>query len=231
LILALAAQILDSQGMRFRGILSHFGHTYHAGSTGEIKAIYREDSAKLISLREWLDAEGVAAEVSVGDTPSCSLVEDFGGVDEIRPGNFVFYDAMQKHLGSCSHAQIAGIMVCSVIACHPARHEVVIHGGAVHFSKDYLLCEGQMVFGEMVHLGEQGWSEPLEGCFIEKLSQEHGIVRITDDVMKQVHVGDLLGFIPVHSCLTADAMGVYKLTTGEWADHLDKYDNNPLVNS
>jgi len=32
--------------------------------------------------------------ISYGDTPSCSIAENFDEVDEIRPGNFVFYDVM-----------------------------------------------------------------------------------------------------------------------------------------
>jgi len=33
-------------------------------------------------------------------------------VDEIRPGNFVFYDLMQYRIGSCSVGQIAVAMAC-----------------------------------------------------------------------------------------------------------------------
>ena len=77
---------------------------------------------------------------SYGDTPSCSLADNFEGFDEIRPGNFVYYDVMQYHIGSCSLDEIAVAVACPVVAIHPERNEVVIYGGAVHFSKEFICC-------------------------------------------------------------------------------------------
>ena len=39
---------------------------------------------------------------SVGSTPTASVVERFAGCDEVRPGNYVFYDAFQATIGSCA---------------------------------------------------------------------------------------------------------------------------------
>jgi D-serine deaminase-like pyridoxal phosphate-dependent protein len=36
-----------------------------------------------------------------------------------------------------------------------------------------------------------------------------------------VQVGDLLGILPVHSCMTADCMGAYLSLAGEWIDHAE----------
>ncbi len=74
--------------------------------------------------------------LSVGDTPGCSLLPDFPGVDEIRPGNFVFYDAEQLEIGSCASNQIAVALACPIVARHPERNEVVLYGGAIHLSKE-----------------------------------------------------------------------------------------------
>ena len=51
-------------------------------------------------------------EISVGDTPSSRLVTDFGNVDELRPGNFIFYDVQQTIAGVCGIEDIA-------VACLP----------------------------------------------------------------------------------------------------------------
>lgn len=32
--------------------------------------------------------------ISVGDTPGISAAKNLDGIDEIRPGNYVFYDVM-----------------------------------------------------------------------------------------------------------------------------------------
>ncbi|HZW04777.1 MAG TPA: alanine racemase, partial [Anaerolineaceae bacterium] len=79
-----------------RGLLAHAGHTYRAGGPEEAGRLYRESAQRMAALREALSAEtGALLEVSVGDTPGCSISTDLGPVDEIRPGNFVFYDGQQ----------------------------------------------------------------------------------------------------------------------------------------
>ena len=77
--------------------------------------------------------------VSVGDTPSCSVAENFLGVDEIRPGNFVFYDLTQNMIGSNNISQVAVAMACPIVALHKDRQEIVIYGGGIHFSKDKMV--------------------------------------------------------------------------------------------
>ena len=70
------------------------------------------------------------------------MVGQFGPVDELRPGNFVFYDLMQEEIGACTLDDIAVAMACPVVAVHPDRMQWIIYGGAIHFSKDFLTLEG-----------------------------------------------------------------------------------------
>jgi D-serine deaminase-like pyridoxal phosphate-dependent protein len=102
-ILSLARKIKESPKMDFKGLLTHAGHSYQAKSISEIKKVHIETILRLSTIKENLFAGGIeTCELSVGDTPTCSLVDHFSGVDEIRPGNFVFYDLMQLKLGACS---------------------------------------------------------------------------------------------------------------------------------
>jgi D-serine deaminase-like pyridoxal phosphate-dependent protein len=54
---------------------------------------------------------------------------------------------------------------------------------------------------------------------LRSLSQEHGVVRATAEAWEgglgDVEVGDLLGVLPVHSCLTADLLKQYRTLGGE----------------
>jgi len=34
----------------------------------------------------------LSLKISYGDTPTCCVSENFPGVDELRPGNFIFFD-------------------------------------------------------------------------------------------------------------------------------------------
>ena len=116
-------------------------------------------------------------QISYGDTPSCSLVEDLSACDEIRPGNYVFYDLMQYNIGSCSLEDIAVLMTCPVVAVHRDRSKAVIYGGAVHFGRDSILTEdGLESFGMTVDLSGENWRESAHPLLLNRLSQEHGVL-------------------------------------------------------
>lgn len=50
---------------------------------------------------------------------------------------------------------------------------------------------------------------------MKRLSQEHGVVQASDELFRDKGVGDRIGILPVHSCLSADAMNAYQLLNGE----------------
>ena len=59
--------------------------------------------------------------------------------------------------------------------------------------------------------------------YVSKLSQEHGIIKVTPNRFKDIKVGDFVEIIPVHSCLTANAMGFYQTLDGELIRMMPKY--------
>jgi D-serine deaminase-like pyridoxal phosphate-dependent protein len=214
--LQLAERISSSSHLHLKGILSHFGQTYHAGSAAEVETMYRDALGGMFAVKSALRKAGFRKlEISVGDTPSMSICDDLGKVEEIRPGNFIFYDAAQLRIGSCREEEIALVTACPVVAKHPERGEVILYGGAVHLSKEYLTEEGHVSYGDLAYPRMDGWSGRIKGAYIRALSQEHGIARLPSSVMEKVKVGDLLMVIPVHSCLTVAAMGEYTTLEGE----------------
>ena len=155
-------------------------------------------------------------EISIGDTPSCTLCDNFSGVDEIRPGNFVFYDLMQQNLGVCHFEDIAVRLVCPVVSKHISRNEIVIYGGAIHLSKEPIInINGKSMYGRIIvhRNGEPVLLEPLN--YVQQLSQEHGILKVTHKEFDSFQVGDLVEIIPVHSCLTANLAKTYLTLDGE----------------
>ncbi|UXX80490.1 alanine racemase [Reichenbachiella carrageenanivorans] len=198
---------------KFKGLLAHFGHTYIETKKENITSIYNYGVKALNTLRNELSNDLI---ISIGDTPSCSIVENFKNIDEIRPGNLVFYDVMQTEIGSCGYDKIAVCLAAPVVAIYPDKSEVVVHAGAVHLSKDRLQdAAGQSYFGQVVELQEKSWSKPLEGCHVKSLSQEHGKITLSKDQMAKIKIGDVLGILPVHSCLTANLMKEYMTIRGE----------------
>jgi D-serine deaminase-like pyridoxal phosphate-dependent protein len=217
------ATILQSHShLRTVGLLTHAGRIYHAGSPAEIKRIYHETVGRMILVRQFLAGQGFALEISVGDTPGCTLCDDLGPVDEIRPGNFVLYDAIQLVMGVCKSKDIAAVVACPVVAKYPERGEVVIYGGAVHLSKDSVKVNDQNVFGLVVSVKEDDRSHPghpwislVKGGCVTRLTQEHGVVALPEPALRRVKIGDLLYVIPAHVCLTVSALGEYCTTDGK----------------
>jgi D-serine deaminase-like pyridoxal phosphate-dependent protein len=247
----LARAVAVSPGLRLAGLLTHAGHSYGAGSRAEIAAIHAESLARLQGLRESLGrippeavAAGGAAEppaggglaISIGDTPTASVVEDLSGCDEIRPGNFVFHDLMQEALTACGPDDLAVALACPVVGVYPARGEIALQGGAVHLSRESLPGEGgRPIYGCLASLAGESSDEavdgvprgnapgppvtlgrPLRRAPVVALSQEHGIIRLPPELMADLEPGDLVAVFPVHSCLTCDLHGGYRTLDGRW---------------
>ena len=216
-------RIKASDNLYFTGFLTHSGQTYCAKNKDEITRIHRDAVKQLLNLKARFVNDFPNLILSIGDTPSCSVLDDFNGANEIRPGNFVFYDVMQIFLGSCTFQDIAVVLACPVVAKHSERNEIVIYGGAVHLSKEFITNnKGIKVYGLVVNLKGKSWGAPLPETFVSALSQEHGIIKTTPDLFDQFTIGDVIGIVPVHSCLTADLANHYLTTTGKLLTKLQK---------
>ncbi|MEY2705506.1 MAG: hypothetical protein RL407_1568 [Bacteroidota bacterium] len=205
--------------LQFRGFYLHPGHTYYGKDNFKI---HQESRDALKSLKDRYNILYPKLLTRLGDTPGCAVVEDFGEVDELGPGNFVFFDLMQVALGSCRKEDIALCLAVPVVDIQHSRKEILIHGGGVHLAKDVLVqADGSKNFGEIVLLHDQGWTIPKHYSYVKSISQEHGIIQASEELLASVQVGDLLGILPVHSCMTADCMGFYLGLDGKIIDHAE----------
>lgn len=201
-------EIAASPLLTFAGFLTHAGNTYQARGHAEILDIMEESRMQLRVLKHQHERFHPEFILSYGDTPSCSLATHFDGFDEIRPGNFVYYDVMQFHLGVCSLSDIAVAVACPVVSVLKERQELAIYGGAVHLSKEHIEAdEGFKLYGYVVRLDENlRWSDPIAGAYVYSLSQEHGLIKMPEMELANFSPGDLVGILPVHSCLTANLL-------------------------
>lgn len=206
----------NSSKLHFKGFLAHAGHSYGANGLEEIKDIHEKSLANLALFKERYQSGFPQIEYSAGDTPTCSRMSTFGVATEMRPGNFVFYDLSQCLIGSCEIENIAVAMACPVVAIHKERSEIVLYGGGVHFSKDRKTHpNGETFYGLVVDWQDNGWESSWEHAYIKSLSQEHGIVKATQKLLKTVKVGDILGVLPIHSCMNANLMKQYLSFNGQ----------------
>ena len=212
----LAERFRNSEYITLKGLLTHAGHTYRVVGEQDVNTIYRKSVDDMNEIRSYLDQKGFRnMEISVGDTPSAKLVDDFGLIDEMRPGNFLFYDVQQFIAGVCKFEEIAVSVVCPVVSVHSNQNEVVIYGGAIHFSKDSHLWNDDIQAFGLVTLPEYNkWGSKIYG-YVRSLSQEHGVVVFPDGIPQNIKAGSILCIHPAHSCLTVQAMREYVNFDGE----------------
>ena len=198
-------EVLDACGGRAVpvGLLTHAGHSYHVGDGGSVRKIAAETIARLTAARAACKRDDLL--LSFGDTPCCSLSRDLSDCDEIRPGNFVFYDLMQLQIGSCRSEDLAAAVVCPVLGVYPERRQAVIHGGAVHLSKESLTRpDGGREYGRLGTVTPDGFGAIVPDATLVSLSQEHGVVQFDGSEMPELAPGDMVLVWPVHSCLVCD---------------------------
>ncbi|HAQ65387.1 MAG TPA: alanine racemase [Bacteroidales bacterium] len=190
----------------FKGILTHDGHAYYARTQQEIEDIRTSTNLKLANVKAALEEAGFPAFVSAGDTPTCSRSDNWYGVDEIRPGNFVFYDVQQWVAGNCAPGQLATAVYCPVISVTPGEGKALLYGGSIHFSKDSAIEDGKIIYGAgfPVLEDEAPWPEKSGDIpfRLTGLSQEHGVITGSPEAIGQLKPGHLVAVHPAHSCLT-----------------------------
>lgn len=207
---AFARRLTESRGVELKGLLTHAGHSYAARSREEIERVAIEEASILTSFRAQVgDATLVR---SIGATPTASVVATIPDADEVRPGNYVFYDAFQVAIGSCTLDACAASVLATVVSIYPDQNKVVVDAGALALSKDAgpVHIDPEFGYGLVCDLDLR----PL-GMKIVSISQEHGQIRGNAPIdFEAIAIGTKLRIVPNHSCLTAAQFDRYWIVEG-----------------
>jgi D-serine deaminase-like pyridoxal phosphate-dependent protein len=204
----LALAMAASEAVHFQGLLTHAGHSYNVTTVDEVRRIAAEESAALTRFRALLAVAGLGDICrSIGSTPTLSVVDTFAETDEVRPGNYVFYDAFQATLGSCSIDDCAVSVLTTVVGSYPDRGNLIVDAGALALSKDAGPAHIDPRFGYGLVCDLDLRPLPLR---LVALSQEHGKI----EGAARLRVGTRLRIVPNHSCLTAAMYDRYAIVDG-----------------
>lgn len=209
--------ISNASNLQFAGILTHAGHSYHYRSPNERLTIARQERDVMAALAETLRSSGIEVPtVSIGSTPSITIVDHLNGVDEARPGNYIFFDAFQAAIGSCSLNDCALTVLAAVVHRDVKRNKLVIDAGAIALSKD----RGPADFDPSCGYGRVLDLEGNDlGLTVETLSQEHGEIVSQNGNIQGLRVGTRVRVLANHSCLSAAQHSHYNvLDEGEIVD-------------
>jgi D-serine deaminase-like pyridoxal phosphate-dependent protein len=190
----LATAVAELDGLALRGVCIHEGVVYGEPDPARRRALGRDQVSRLAEAGDRLRSTGLPVDVvSCGATPSFRDVVDIDGVTEMRPGNYVFYDAMQAALGVVE-ADRCALSVLATVVSHAAGDRAVVDAG----SKALTLDRGAHGLDLLSGYGEvRGRS----GITITGLSEEHGWMRLDGAAAADgLAVGDRLQITPNHAC-------------------------------
>lgn len=207
------ARMAGLPGLRLRGLLSHAGHAYQAGSPDDILRIARDERDILCGLAGELRALGVeVGELSVGSTPSARASAALEGLTEMRCGNYVFYDRTQVGLGAAMLDDCA-LTVLATVVSRPARDRLILDCGSKTLTND-----GARGFGAAHGFGlvlpAARANEPDESLTIERLSEEHATVHAAGG-RTSLRPGDRVRVLPNHACVVANMVDELLLVDDE----------------
>lgn len=191
------APLLDRPSARLAGLMAFSGQAYRAETPEDLAAAAAAEGVALRESAAALRARGIDPGVlSGGSTPA--IWQDAGkrGLDEYRPGNYVFYDATQVALGVARPEECALTVEATVVSV-PAPDRVILDCGskALPVERMTALLDG---FGTVVG---------MPGLRLDALYEEHAICRATGPV--DLAVGDVVAVVPGHACTCANLHGEY----------------------
>jgi D-serine deaminase-like pyridoxal phosphate-dependent protein len=193
------AAVASMPGLRFKGLLAHAGHAYHAHSEDELRAMAEAEAATMRGLAQRCRQAGVAIdETSAGATPPARFSLQQDGFTEFRPGNYVYFDRTQVALGAATLDDCALTVLARVVS-KPVADRLIFDSGSKTLTND-----GARGFtpaaGFGVVLRDRGADRNL---VIERLSEEHATVKVVDGAT-DLEPGDLVRIVPNHSCVVSN---------------------------
>ncbi|MDQ3168650.1 MAG: alanine racemase [Acidobacteriota bacterium] len=209
----LIALVATLPGLKLRGLLSHAGHGYHAGSESALKLIAEEEVNAMTRLAAHARNKGITIEeISIGSTPTARFSLTHAGPTEMRPGNYVYFDRTQVGLGAASVDDCALTVLASVVAKHGDR--IILDSGSKTLTSD-----GARGFSPLAGHGALSPSPasrlaPHDAFTIERLSEEHATVRVAAGG-PSLAIGDLVRVIPNHSCTVSNLVDAVHLVDSE----------------
>jgi len=207
-------RISNASNLQFAGILTHAGHSYNCQTRAEVLALAKHERDVMAEFGEALRKEvGPVPIVSIGSTPTITSVDHLNGIDEVRPGNYIFFDAFQATLGSCALDDCALTVLAAVVHRDRQRRKVIIDAGAIALSKDRgaVGINPDCGYGKVLDLAGQDLN-----LTVSEMSQEHGRVFVKDEhTFDRLKVGTRVRVLANHSCLTAAQHSHYHVLDGE----------------
>jgi D-serine deaminase-like pyridoxal phosphate-dependent protein len=206
-LLQLIQQIQKLPGLRFEGIAFYPGHIKRLDEEGE-QALQNLAQTLERILGDLRKAGFDAKIVSGGSTPTLFHSHRLPGLNEIRPGTYIFNDRNTVLSGACTFEECAAsILVTVVSTAKPGQ--MIIDGGSKTFSSDGPMAGTETSYGRLTQAPD---------AVFTKMNEEHGFVDLRR-AGKKFNVGEKVRIIPNHVCV---AMNLHECVYGIRGDKVEQ---------
>ena len=183
---------------------------------GQIKSLDQEGEQALDKVGQMLgnilgDLRQAGLEpriVSGGSTPTLFLSHRLPGLNEIRPGTYIFNDRNTVLAGACDWNDCAASIMVTVVSI-AKQGQMIVDGGSKTFSSDRPSAGAEISFGKLV--------EAPDAVFT-KMNEEHGFVDL-EKAHRDFRIGDRVRIIPNHVCV---AMNLHECVYGIRGDIVEQ---------
>jgi D-serine deaminase-like pyridoxal phosphate-dependent protein len=198
-LVSLARGVMRLPHLTLEGVAFYPGHIKSPGE--ENRKVLDQLAADVQRIVEDFRAADLPLKIlSAGSTPLLFRSHEFPGVNEIRPGTYVFHDINCVRAGVATWDDCA-VTIMTTVVSNARPGYVIIDGGSKTFSSDRLSASSEVSFGHTF--------EAPEAVFYN-MNEEHGYldVRKCD---RRFEVGDRLRLVPNHVCV---AMNLHEQVYG-----------------
>jgi D-serine deaminase-like pyridoxal phosphate-dependent protein len=205
-LVQLAQDMARLPGLTFEGIAFFPGHVRKLDEKG--LAALRQVGMLIQQMRDDFRRAGLEAHIiSGGSTPTLFHSHEILGLNEIRPGTYIYNDMNTVRSGACSLDDCAASVLVTVVStARPGQ--VIIDGGSKTFSSDLPMNAPERTFGRVIE---------APGCVFHNMNEEHGFIDIRN-AGQSFTIGDRIRIIPNHICPAVNLHErVYGIRNGEVA--------------
>ena len=191
-VLELARKVSELPALEFKGLMFYPGHFLVVPE--KQMEMLADVNAQLDRTYEVFERASVPIPVvSGGSTPTAYISHLFHGVNEIRPGMYLFND--RNMLGAeVTTVENCALSVLVTVVSDAVPRQVIVDGGTKTFSSDRYLAGDGKGFGMVKE-------DPA--AMLVTMSEEHGQLDLSNS-RRIYRIGEKLSVIPNHVCTTVN---------------------------
>ncbi len=204
-LVALGRAVSNLPYLNLAGVAFYPGHIKSMDESGA-EAVEKLSETVSTMVKQFQAAGMKLDIVSGGSTPTLFESHKVDGLNEIRPGTYIFNDRNTVECGACRWEDCAASIMVTVVST-ARQGQIIIDGGSKTFSSDRLSTTGEPTFGRLVDAPE---------AVFTKMNEEHGFVDMRRAREANFQVGDRVRVIPNHICVAVNLHEqVYGVRNGE----------------